>query len=109
MSNPFGKLPGGMQGMVNRMLQQTQQMEQQLATERFSGGAGGGAVKAVVNGKGELLELTIAKEVVDPEDIEMLQDLIITAVRDVMEQATKKREDQLKNVLPPGFNIPGLS
>ncbi len=103
-----GKLPGGIQGMATRMMQEAQQMEQRLATERVEATSGGGAVKVIVNGKGNLMDLTISPEVVDPADVEMLQALIITAVRDAISKANDMEKERLKSVIPPGFNIPGM-
>jgi DNA-binding YbaB/EbfC family protein len=70
--------------------------------------AGGELVKVIATGKGDLIDLKISKEVVDPNDIEMLQDLVITAVRDAVTKAAEMRETRIKGVIPPGFNLPGL-
>ena len=105
MSNPFGKMPGGMQGLATRLMQQAQQAEASLANERIEGQSGGGAVKAVVNGKSDLLELTISPEVVDPNEVELLQDLILTAIREASKKANDLHEEKLKSVIPPGFGI----
>jgi DNA-binding YbaB/EbfC family protein len=105
MGNPFGKLPGGMDGLAQRLMKQAQQAEASLATEMVEGQSGGGVVKVVVNGKSELQELTISKEVVDPENVEMLQDLIITAMREAISKANTLHEEKLKSVIPPGFGI----
>jgi len=87
---------------MNQILKQAQQMQEQLAKtqaeladRRFEGSAGGGMVKAVVTGGPELVELEISPDVVDPDDIEMLQDLVIAAVRQAMEKAVKTTNEEL--------------
>ena len=61
--------------------------QKELETKEFTASAGGGAVEATVSGKKELLKVTLSQEVVDPEDVEMLQDLILAAVNEAMRQA----------------------
>ncbi len=78
------------------------QMDEQMEAIEEEGNAGGGMVKVTMNGHKNILSLTIAPEVVDPDDIEMLQDLIIAAINDAME----KVDDQVKANSP---SIPGLS
>jgi DNA-binding YbaB/EbfC family protein len=87
---------------MRQIMKQAQQMQEQLAKaqadiaeRRFEGTAGGGMVKAVVTGGPELVELEISPEVVDPDDIEMLQDLVIAAVRQAMEKAVKTTNEEL--------------
>lgn len=76
-----------------------------LANERIEATAGGGMVKAVVSGQGEVLEITISPEVVDPNDVEMLQDLVLSAVRSALAEAAKRKEQALSQItggfLPP--------
>ena len=85
---------GGMPGNMNNLMKQAQRMQRQmeegqkeLETKEFSATAGGGAVEAVVSGKKEILRLTLSQEVVDPEDVEMLQDLIMAAVNEALRKA----------------------
>lgn len=109
--NPFGNMPGGMGGMMKAMQQamkSTQKIEDSLAQERVEASSGGGMVKVTVTGKGELVEIKIAPEVVDPTDVQMLEDLISTAVRDAIDKANNLRAEKLQGVLPPGMNLPGL-
>ncbi len=87
---------------MNQIMKQAQQMQEQLAKaqaelaeRRFEGTAGGGVVKAVVTGGPELIELEISPDVVDPDDIEMLQDLVVAAVRQAMDEATKATNEEL--------------
>jgi len=83
---------GGMN--MNNLMKQAQRMQRQLEetrteieAERIEMTSGGGAVKVVINGKKEVLEIEIAPEVVDPDDVEMLQDLIMTALNEAMRKA----------------------
>jgi DNA-binding YbaB/EbfC family protein len=92
---------------VEQFQQDMQAAQEELAKMRIEGTAGGGAVKAVANGSGELLELTISPEAVDPNDVEMLQDLILAAVREALETARKTQEEKMGG-LTGGLNIPGL-
>ncbi len=89
-----GGFPGGMPGNMNNLMKQAQRMQRQmeegqkeLEAREFTARAGGGAVEACVNGKKELLRITLSQEAVDPEDVEMLQDLIVAAVNEAMGQA----------------------
>jgi DNA-binding YbaB/EbfC family protein len=95
-----------------RMAQQMQadmaRVEQELRDLTVEGTAGGGVVKAVVTGKQEIVSLTIDPSVVDPEDVEMLLDLIVAAIGDAMAQARRASEEKLARVTG-GFSIPGLS
>lgn len=111
---------GGMGGFGNilkqaqKMAEDARKIEEQLAEERIEATSGGGMVKAVVTGRGDLLDVTIDPEVVDPQDVEMLQDLVVTAVREALEQAQAVREERLRDLtgglgLPGGMNIPGLT
>ena len=100
---------------IQKMMQKAQKLQEEiakkqeeLAEERIEFSSGGGVVKAVVNGRQELLELTISKEVVDPDDIEMLQDLIISAVTGAMQKSNELMQAQLNEItgdlgLPTNF------
>jgi len=102
---------GGIQKQLMRQVEQFQRdmqtTQEELAKMRIEGTAGGGVVKAVASGSGELLELTISPEAVDPNDVEMLQDLILAAVREALETARKTQEEKMGG-LTGGLNIPGL-
>ena len=76
-------------------------------TQEFETSVGGGAVSVKANGKKELIELTISPDAVDPDDVEMLQDMIMTAVNEVMRKADDAAANNLKS-LTGGLNIPGL-
>lgn len=89
------------------MQQKMARLQQELENQEVEASAGGGMVTAVVNGKQKLISLRIEKSVVDPDDIEMLQDLIVAAVN----EAVKKSQDIAQaemGKLTGGLNIPGL-
>ncbi len=77
------------------MQEQLAKAQAELAETRFEGSAGGGMVKAVVTGGPELVEVSISPDVVDPEDVEMLEDLVVAAVRQAMDNAVNAANDQL--------------
>jgi DNA-binding YbaB/EbfC family protein len=101
--------------MINRkLLQQAQQMQARLnkvqdeiAQMKTEATAGGGVVKAVVIGGGKLESLTIGKEAVDPNDVAMLQDLVLAAVNEAFDRAQKEASARMAAVTG-GMNIPGL-
>jgi hypothetical protein len=82
-------------------------VEQELQDLRVEGSAGGGVVRAVVTGKQELMSVTIDPGVVDPEDVEMLQDLVVAAVGDALANARGVAEQKVARVTG-GLRIPGL-
>lgn len=105
---------GGAKGMQRQQMAQIQAMQQmmektqaEIEAKEVEASAGGGAVSVKVNGKKELLEVNLKPEVVDPDDIEMLQDLIIAAVNEAMRQVNEISESQMGKVTG-GLNIPGL-
>ena len=110
-----GKFNGmGMPGNMNNMIKQAQKMQQEMLKaqqeieeKEIEASAGGGAVSVKISGKKELLELTISPEVIDPDDIEMLQDLIIAAVNEGMRKADEISAQQMSR-LTGGMSIPGL-
>lgn len=104
MSKGFGNIVKQAQQMQQKMAR----MQEELESRQFEASAGGGMVTAVVNGKQRLLSLKIEKNAVDPEDVEMLQDLVVAAVN----EAVKKSQELLKEEmgkLTGGFNLPGMS
>jgi len=101
---------GNMQGMMKQMQKIQKKMaeaQEKLGEERIEGTAGGGMVTVIVSGHKEVVEVNIKEEVVDPEDIEMLQDLVLAATND----ALKKAEDltnQTMGQFTKGINLPGF-
>ena len=89
------------------MQQKMAKLQEEAAQQSAEAASGGGAVTAVVNGKNQILSLTIKKEAVDPEDVEMLQDMIIAAVNDALGKVQSEMSEQMSKVTG-GLNIPGL-
>ena len=81
-----GGFPGGMPGNMNNMMKQVQRMQRQMEEKQYEASAGGGAVKVTVSGKKEVLSVKLDPEVVDPDDIEMLEDLIVAATNEAFRQ-----------------------
>jgi nucleoid-associated protein EbfC len=105
---------GGGMGNMGNMMKQMQKMQKQMAKaqeelgeQRIEGTAGGGMVTVIASGHKQILEVNIKEEVVDPEDIEMLQDLVLAATNDAL-----KKVDELSNEtmgqFTKGLNMPGL-
>ncbi|MEW5922920.1 MAG: YbaB/EbfC family nucleoid-associated protein [Candidatus Zixiibacteriota bacterium] len=99
---------GNMMKQIQKMQAQMEQIQAELEETQVDGTAGGGMVKAVVNGKQDLLEIKIDPEVVDPEDVEMLQDLIVAAVNQARQKAQELQAERM-SALTGGLNIPGMN
>jgi DNA-binding YbaB/EbfC family protein len=89
------------------MQQKMAKLQEESALQTAEATAGGGVVTAVVNGKNQILSLAIKKEAVDPEDVEMLQDLIVAAVNEALSKVHAGMAEQM-NKITGGLNIPGL-
>jgi DNA-binding YbaB/EbfC family protein len=109
-----GGFPGGMGGFggmnINNLMKEAKKMQadleknqQELAEKEFEASAGGNAVSVKVNGQKQILDLKLQKEVVDPEDVEMLQDLIVTCINQAFKQV-----DDAQAASMGKFNIPGI-
>ena len=99
-------------GNMNSMIRQAQKMQQdmmkaqeELESKTYEAQAGGGVVSASVSGKKELLSVTIDPEAVDPDDVEMLQDLIVAAVNEALRKAAEDASSQMSK-LTGGLNLP---
>lgn len=108
MGNKYGAFPGmgNMQNLMRqaqKMQEQLKQQQEEVSKKEFEVSAGGGAVIVKATGGKEIKEIIIKKEVVDPNDVEMLQDLVLTAVSEALRKA-----DELMGEGLEGFNIPGL-
>lgn len=103
-----------MKGMGNMMKQAQKlqakmlQLQEELAEKTVETSAGGGMVKVVANGKQQVVSLTIEREVVDPEEIDMLQDLILAAVNDALTKSQEMVSNEMSK-LTGGINIPGIT
>ena len=104
---PMGGVNANMIKQAQKMQQQMLQMQQEMETKEYEATAGGGVVKAAVNGKHELLRLTIDPEAVDPEDVEMLQDMVIAAVNEAFRMADNEASANMSK-LTGGLNLGGL-
>ncbi|MCR4673835.1 MAG: YbaB/EbfC family nucleoid-associated protein [Lachnospiraceae bacterium] len=102
-----GGFPGGMgmPGNMNNLMKQAQKMQRQmeesqkeLETKEVTAAAGGGAVKVTVSGKKEVTKVELQEEVVDPEDIEMLQDLIMAATNEALRQIEEMSQAQMSQI-----------
>ena len=109
-----GGFPGGMGGFggmnLNNLMKQAkkkqedvQKSQEELATKESEATAGGGAIQVKVSGDKQIKEIKIKPEVVDPEDVEMLEDLILTCINEALRKVDSAQADQLGK-----FNIPGL-
>lgn len=117
MGKGFGGLGRGFGGLgdINKLMKQVQQAQEdmasaqeELAIARIEATSGGGAVKAVVDGKGGIIALAISPDAVDPSDVEMLQDMIVSALKEAQERAEEEQRKRLESVtggmnLPPGL------
>tara|TARA_Y100001933_G_scaffold223303_1_gene234791 strand:- start:1031 stop:1375 length:345 start_codon:yes stop_codon:yes gene_type:complete len=104
------QMPGNMGNMmkqVQKMQSQMQKTQEEIENKEFTASAGGGAITVKVNGKKEMLGIEIDEDVVDPDDVEMLQDLILAAVNEAMRTADDAMSKEMGK-LTGGMNIPGL-
>ncbi|HMC22628.1 MAG TPA: YbaB/EbfC family nucleoid-associated protein [Thermoanaerobaculia bacterium] len=93
--------------LMKQVQQMQEQMQQRMTELRVEGSAGGGMVKATMNGHKELLAIAIDKEAVDPNDVEMLQDLVVAAVNEASRKVDEEMQGQL-GAMTGGMKIPGL-
>ena len=101
---------GNMQQLARqaqKLQQQMTKMQEEIEAREFEANAGGGMATARVNGKKELLSLTIQPEAVDPDDVEMLQDLIVAAVNEALREASETMEREMGK-MTVGLSMPGL-
>ena len=108
----FRGMPGGMNQatmmrQVQKMQQEAMKMQEEMENKTYTAAAGGGVVSATVNGKHEIVSLDIKPEAVDPDDVEMLQDLIIAAVNEAMRTADTDSANNMAR-LTGGMNLGGL-
>ena len=108
----FGNM-GGMGNMGNmlkqaqKMMEQAKQIEDELANQTVEGTAGGGMVVVQMSGLGKVVSVKIDPQVVDPDDVEMLQDLVVSALHEAGEKSEALRQDRQKQLMG-GVGIPGL-
>lgn len=101
-SRGFGGMGGGMNMNMMKQVQKMQQdmakMQEELADKTYTAAAGGGVVSAEVNGKHQLVSVTIDPEAVDPDDVEMLQDMVVAAVNEAMRTAEADAADAMGRI-----------
>lgn len=108
-----GGFPGGMGNMNNLMKQakkmqdQMMKIQEELEEKTVEASAGGGMVTVIANGKKEIMEISIDPEVIDPDDVEMLQDLIMAAINEALRQADEMVQSEMGK-LTGGMGIPGM-
>ncbi len=105
-----GGFPGGMPGNMNNLMKQAQKMQKQmeeaqkeLEEKEITAAAGGGAVEVTVSGRHEITKVKLSEEVVDPDDIEMLEDLIMAAANEALRQIDEASLSQITGGLGGGF------
>lgn len=106
---------GDIMKQAQKMQEKMQKIQDELADLQVEASSGGGMVTVVANGKQEIIEVRIDKQVVDPEDVEMLEDLVVAAVNQAMEKAQELANDEMGKAaggmlgnLPGGFKMPGF-
>jgi len=112
MPKGFSGMPGGMN--MNQLMKQAQKMQKEMAAMQedlpnkiMEVSAGGGAIKVTINGEKQLTDLVISPEVVDPDDVEMLQDLVLSAVNEAIRQMDEAVNSQMSK-FTGGMNMGGL-
>jgi nucleoid-associated protein EbfC len=107
-------MPGFGGGNMNNLIKQAQKlqkdmedMQKDLETKEFEAAVGGGAVTAIANGKKQIVKVKIKPEVVDPEDVEMLEDLVLSAVTEALRKAEEETANSMKKITG-GLNMPGM-
>ena len=100
-----GGYPGGMPGNMGNLMKQAQRMQRQmeesqkeLETKEFTAKAGGGAVEVTVSGKKEIVKVVLSEDVVDPDDVEMLQDLIVAATNEALRMADEASANMMSKM-----------
>ena len=101
----------GMMKQAQAMQKKMQEAQEKLAIKEYEGNAGGGAVNLTMNGKGELLKLKISKDVMSPDDVEILEDLVVAAFNDAKKKQTEDSEGSMSGLMdrmniPAGMKFP---
>ncbi len=112
MSNPFANLGGlgnlgGMMKQIKKLYEDIERAAEELNEERVESTSGGGMVKVVATGKGDVVEVKIDPKVVDPDDVEMLEDLVTSAVREAISKANEIKAKKME-AATGGLPLPGI-
>lgn len=103
-------MKGGMSNIMRqaqRMQKKITEIQEEIGEEEFEASTGGGVVTATVNGNQEVLDISLDPEVLDPEDVEMLEEMIVGSINQALEKASQKMNEEIEQVTG-GMNIPGL-
>jgi DNA-binding YbaB/EbfC family protein len=103
---------GDMMKQAQRLQKQMLETQEQVAQRTVEGSSGGGMVKVVVNGRQEIQSVKIDPEAVDPQDVELLEDLVMAAVNNALDNSRQMMEEEMGKIIPPSLgklNIPGLT
>ncbi len=98
---PGGAMPGNMNNLMKqaqRMQRQMEESQKELEEKEITAAAGGGAVEVTINGKKEILKVKLSPEVVDPDDIEMLEDLIVAATNEAIRQIEELSQESMSKI-----------
>lgn len=98
---PGGAMPGNMNNLLKqaqRMQKQMEEQQKELEEKEFTASAGGGAVEVIISGKKEIKKVTLQPEVVDPDDIEMLEDLIMAATNEAIRQVEEYSQESMAKI-----------
>jgi DNA-binding YbaB/EbfC family protein len=101
------KMMGNIMREAQKMQEEMQRVQEEAKKKTVEAAAGGGMVKVVANGAGEIVSINIEKDVVDPDDVEMLQDLVLAAANEAIRRAQDMVGDEMSK-LTGGMNIPGI-
>ena len=96
-----------MMKQVQKMQEQMKKLQEELEHKTVEASSGGGAVRVVVTGKQKIVSIEISPEAVDPEDVEMLQDMVLVAVNEALQKSQDMMNDEMESITG-GVNIPGL-
>ena len=110
MAKGFGGM-GNMMKQAQKLQKQMMEVQEEMGKKTVEGSAGGGMVKAIANGHQDILQISIDPEVVDPEDVELLEDLVVAAVANARDKAKQMMEEEMGKFMPGGMSglgIPGL-
>jgi len=103
-----GKGPmGNLVKQAQKMQAQIMKLQEEMADKTVEAGAGGGMVTVVANGRQEIVSIKVEKEVVDPEDVEMLEDLLLAAVNEALKKSQEMASQEMQKVTG-GMNLPGI-
>ncbi len=99
---------GGLMKQAQKMQDRILKVQEEMAEKTIEASAGGGMVTVIANGRQEIVSIKVEKEVVDPDDVEMLEDLILAAVNDALKKSQQMMAEEMQKITG-GMNIPGLT